>query len=167
MATSNTFTLTRTVNAPRELVWRVWTEAEHLAKWFGPQGLTTKVHKLELKPHGVFLYSMHSADGFEMWGKWVFRAIEAPHRIELIQSFSNAECETTRYPENEAWPLYMLSTTTFSEAGEKTIIKLEWSTYEATAEEAELFNNSFDDMTNGWNGTFEQLDEYLKAISGE
>ena len=67
------------------------------------------MHKMELRPQGVFLYSMHADDGFEMWAKWVSRAIEAPKRIELIQSFSNAECGTTRYPENEAWPLYMFN----------------------------------------------------------
>lgn len=164
MTASNTFTLTRTVNAPRELVWKVWTQAEHLAKWFGPKGLTTQVHKMELRPQGIFLYSMHSTDGFEMWAKWVFRAIEEPTRIELIQSFSNAESGTTRYPENEAWPLYMLSTTTFGETDGKTTIKLDWSTYEATAEEAQLFNDSFNNMTDGWNGTFEQLEKYLENL---
>jgi uncharacterized protein YndB with AHSA1/START domain len=164
MADSNLFTITRTFNAPRELVWSVWTEAEHLARWFGPKGLTTHVHKMELKNDGIFLYSMRSDDGFEMWARWIFRDIKKPESITLIQTFSDPNGGIARYPEMESWPLHTLSKTTFSEIDGKTTVNLQWSTYEADEAEVKIFNEAFSDMNNGWSETLNQLEIYLNSI---
>ena len=72
------FKLTRTFDAAPPVVWAVWTEADHLAKWFGPAGLKLVVRSLDLTPGGTFLYGMQMPTGVTMWGKWVFRAIEKP-----------------------------------------------------------------------------------------
>src|SRR5437867_1034411 len=75
------FTLTRTFDAPRELVFKVWTEAEHLKHWWGPKGMTMLVTRLDLRPGGMFHYSMRTSDGREMWGRFIFREIVPPERI--------------------------------------------------------------------------------------
>ena len=53
--------VTRVFNAPRELVWKALTEPERLEHWWGPKGFTSRVHKLELRPGGTFLYSQRTA----------------------------------------------------------------------------------------------------------
>jgi len=164
MATSNLFTIKRTLNAPRELVWQVWTQAEHLTKWFSPKGFTTKVVTMDLKPNGIFHYSMTTPDGLEMWGKWVFRDVKQPEKLELIQSFSNAEGGLGKHPMVPIWPAYTLSRMTLSEANTKTELLLEWQTYEASAEEIDAFNHAFDSMTQGWGSTLENLENYLEKI---
>lgn len=69
--------ITRVFDAPRDLVWKAFTEPDRLTHWWGPKGFTTHVLKLELRPGGVFFYSQKTPDGREMFGKWVYREIVA------------------------------------------------------------------------------------------
>lgn len=55
--------IVRLYNAPRELVFKVWTDAEHVAKWYVPQGCNTKVYKLEFKQGGIFHHEVRSNEG--------------------------------------------------------------------------------------------------------
>ena len=56
-------TLSRTYDAPRELVWQAWTREEHMAKWWGPNGFTTTTSEMEVRPGGVWRFIMHGPDG--------------------------------------------------------------------------------------------------------
>lgn len=164
MATSNTFTIKRTLKAPRQLVWDVWTKAEHLSKWFSPQAFTIKVVTMDLKPNGIFHYCMTTPNGIELWGKWIFRDIKQPEKLTLIQGFSNAEGGLGSHPMVPVWPKHTLSTMTLTEVGDNTELLLEWQTYEATEEEIAAFNSAFDSMTQGWGSTFENLENYLATV---
>ncbi len=159
-----TFTITRTFNAPRELVFDVWTDVKHLTKWFGPKGFTVRFGSLELKPGGTYLYSMTSPDGKEMWGKWVFREIKRPEKIVLVNSFSDAAGGLKRHPWSPNWPLETLSTTTLVEADGKTVMTLVWQPINATDLERQTFDGAIDGMTGGWTGTFDQLEAYLTTV---
>ncbi len=55
--------LTRTIDVPRELVWKVWTEPEHLMKWFAPAPWTTVDCEIDLRPGGIFRTVMRSPEG--------------------------------------------------------------------------------------------------------
>src|SRR5258706_14903907 len=72
------FVITRVFAAPRELVWKAWTERDRLMQWFGPKGFTMPTAKMDFRPGGVFHYCMRSAEGHEMWGTFVYREIVAP-----------------------------------------------------------------------------------------
>ena len=76
---------TRLIDAPRELVFRAWTEARHLARWFGPHGFTTTTTVLEFRPGGVWEFEMHGPDGtvYPNWIEW--REIAPPERISYRQ----------------------------------------------------------------------------------
>jgi hypothetical protein len=63
---------TRVFDAPRELVWKVWTEPEHIGKWWGPNGFTTTTHKMEVKAGGVWRFVMHGPDGRDYQNKITF-----------------------------------------------------------------------------------------------
>ncbi|MCE9556437.1 MAG: SRPBCC domain-containing protein [Planctomycetes bacterium] len=155
------FIITRTFDAPRELVWKAWTERDRLMEWFGPKGFTMSVGELDFRPGGTFHYCLKSAEGHAMWGKWVYREIVPPERIVLVSSFSDEQGGKTRHPMAADWPLETLSTTTFSEQNGKTTITIEWSPLNATDAERRMFDSAHAGMNQGWGGTFEQLEAYL------
>jgi len=157
------FVYTRVFDAPRELVWKAWTDREHLMRWFGPKGFTLPVCSLDLRPGGVFHYCLRSADGKEMWGKWIFQEIVPPEKLVLIASFSDANGGITRHPMSASWPLETLSTTTLVEHAGQTTLTLSCSALNATAAERQKFNENHDGMRMGWTGTMDQLAEYVTS----
>ena len=155
------FVITREFNAPRELVWKAWTEREQMMQWFGPKGCTIPVAKMDFRVDGEFHYCMRMPDGNEMWGKWIFREIVAPEKIVLANSFADKDGNVKRPPFPGAWSLQMLTETTFSENDGKTTITLKWFPLDATAEEIEHFKAMRGSFAQGWKGTFDQLADYL------
>jgi uncharacterized protein YndB with AHSA1/START domain len=85
------FVITRLIAAPRERVWKAWTERKQLMQWFGPKGFTMPAAKLDLRPGGTFHYCLCAPNGEETWGKFVFREIAAPARLVLVNSFSDED----------------------------------------------------------------------------
>jgi uncharacterized protein YndB with AHSA1/START domain len=78
------FTITRVYDAPRELVWRAWTDPEHMAAWFGPRGITTprSTITVDLRPGGAFEFTMVSdEDGTEYPSGGTFVEVQAPERL--------------------------------------------------------------------------------------
>jgi uncharacterized protein YndB with AHSA1/START domain len=73
--------VSRVFDAPRELVWEVWTDPEHVAKWWGPVGFSTTIKEMDVRPGGVWLQTMHGPDGSNYPNKSVFREIIKPERI--------------------------------------------------------------------------------------
>ena len=160
------FTITRVFDAPREVVWKAWTERERLMKWFGPKGFTMPAAQMDFRQGGQFHFCLCGPDGAEKWGKFVYREIVAPERIVHVHSFSDEDSGLTRHPLNPTWPLEMLSTTTFAEEGpDKTRLTIEWIPLNATAEELKTFSEGRTSMNHGWAGTFEQLDSYLSLAA--
>ena len=99
------FVVTREFDAPRELVFKAWTERERLAAWWGPKGFKIRVAKLDLRPGGIFHYSMTTPAGDEWWGRFVYREISPPERLVYVNSFSNAEGGVTCAPMMPTFPL--------------------------------------------------------------
>jgi uncharacterized protein YndB with AHSA1/START domain len=155
------FVITRVLDAPRAVVWRAWTEAEQLQRWFGPKGCTVPSCSVDLRPGGLFHYCMQTPDGHVMWGKWIFREIAPPEKLVVIVSFSDAQGGVTRHPLSPTWPLETLSTMTLKELAGKTELTLCWAPYGATEAESQTFDSSHESMTQGWTGTMDQLVGYL------
>src|SRR6476619_3517642 len=83
-------------------------------------------------------------------------------KVGAFKSFSEEKGGTTRHPGHESWPLQMLSTFTFEDLpGGKTKFTVRWAPYNATEAEVATFDSNRNSMTQGWSGTFEQLDAYL------
>jgi uncharacterized protein YndB with AHSA1/START domain len=160
---SSDFVITRVFNAPRNRVWGAWTEREQLMQWFGPEGFTMPVAKLDFRPGGVFHYALRAPDDAEIWGKWVFKEIVAPHKLVMITSFSDAQGGVTRHPMAPVWPLETLSTTTLEEQGGKTVLTIHWSPLHASELEINTFVEGHSSMQQGWGGTLEKLTAYLAS----
>lgn len=83
---NRTLTIKRTFNAPLKLVWEAWTQAEHIAKWWGPKGMEVKVVEHDFKVGGAWKYVMQMPDGNEFISEGVYSVI-----VELQEIFSSAE----------------------------------------------------------------------------
>lgn len=156
--------ITHTFNAPRELVFKAFTESEHLKNWWGPKGWTFEVSKSDFRRGGVFHYSQKPADGNVMWVKFVYSEIIAPEKIVYTSFFSDEEGNTVRAPFNANWPMETLNTITFIEDEGKTTLTMIVVPVSPTEEEIKTFEDSKEMAQEGYTGTFDQLDEYLTKI---
>jgi uncharacterized protein YndB with AHSA1/START domain len=81
--------ITRVFDAPRELVWKAWTEPERVKQWWGPRGFTSPFCKIDLRVGGSYLFSMRSPDGQDFWSTGVYREIIPQERIVATGSFAD------------------------------------------------------------------------------
>jgi uncharacterized protein YndB with AHSA1/START domain len=159
---SKDFVISRVFDAPRDLLWKCFTEPERMSQWWGPKGVKIGKSQMDLRVGGIYHYGMENPDGQVMWGRMIFREIVPPERLVFINSFSDAAAGLSRHPLAPQWPLQMLTIFTFEEApGDKSRFTVHWSPYEATAEEQAAFDAGHDSMTMGWSGTLERLEAYL------
>ncbi len=155
------FTITRTFDAPREIVWKAWTDPKLFSQWFGPKGFTSKVYTLDLRAGGMLHTCLKSPDGHEMWAKFVYREVTPPSRLVWEHSFSDQEGGITRHPGHKDWPLKLLTTVTLEAIGDQTKLTLTWIPLDATEIERKTFEEGIPGMNQGWSGTFEQLTAFL------
>lgn len=73
--------MTRVVRAPRELVWRAFTEPEQVAVWWGPDGFTNTVLEMDVRMGGVWRIVMHGPDGVDYRNRMVFKEVVEPERL--------------------------------------------------------------------------------------
>jgi uncharacterized protein YndB with AHSA1/START domain len=157
------FVISRVFDSPRETVWKAWTEPERLKQWWGPKGFKVHTCKVDLRPGGVFLYGMRMPDGGDMWGKFVYREIQAPKKLVFIVSFSDPKGGVTRHPWNANWPLQTMSTVELEEQGAaRTKVTVRWTPHEASELERKAFDEGRDSMKQGWGGTLDQLAGFVK-----
>jgi uncharacterized protein YndB with AHSA1/START domain len=162
--TDKPFIITRTFNAPRELVFACFTDVEHLKHWSGPAGTTVAKSEIDLTPGGTNHYGLNAPDGSIMWGLQTYKEINAPEKLVYVQSFSDENRAVTRHPLAPTWPLEMLTTVTFDDAKGKTLMTLKWETMDsANDDERGTFAAAHDGMTMGWGGSFDKLETYLKT----
>lgn len=74
---------TRVLTSSREQVFTAWTDPEQLARWWGPKGFTNTFHSFELKPEGIWDFTMHGPNSMDFNNTCVFRRIEAPSYLEF------------------------------------------------------------------------------------
>jgi uncharacterized protein YndB with AHSA1/START domain len=160
-AEKSEFVISRTFHAPRDKVWRAWSEPDRMRQWFSPKGITAKAAKMDFRPGGTYHYCLVTPDGREMWGKAAYREIAAPERLVWINSFSDEHGGVTRHPMAPTWPLEMFTTVTFTETGGGTQVTVRWEPLNPTDEERRTFDAGHQSMQQGWTGTFDQLEEYL------
>ncbi|HCW07273.1 MAG TPA: polyketide cyclase, partial [Cytophagales bacterium] len=77
----------RLLRAPVDLVWEVWTDPEHIKNWWGPNGFTTDIHKMELNENGEWLLTMHGPDGKNYPNRSIFKEI-IKHKKIVFQNFN-------------------------------------------------------------------------------
>jgi uncharacterized protein YndB with AHSA1/START domain len=141
--------ISRTLNAPRELVYEAWTQPKHIAQWWGPNGFTNTIHEMEVKHGGVWRFMMHGPNGDNYPNKIVF--IEVVRYERLVYTHGSDE---------DTDPNQFHVTVTFEALGKKTVITMKsiFKSAEALAEVKKL------GATEGAKQTLQRLEEYLTTM---
>ena len=161
-AKSTDFVISRVFDAPRELVWKAFTDPEHMKEWWGPKDTPVVVSNTDLRVGGSYHGAMRAPNGSLMWAKFVYREIDPPRRLVWVHSFSDEAGGLTRHPMSPTWPLQMLTTVTFGDLPNgKTEVTLRWSPLDASEDELRTFDAARDSMHGGWGGSFDRLATHL------
>lgn len=162
VASEPEFTLTRRVRAPRAKVWAAWTERAALAQWWGPAGMKLEIHTFDLRPGGMFHYSMVPPGGGVWWGRFVYREVTPMERLAYVSGFSTEDGGPARPPFAATFPQDVFNLVTFTDAEDGgTVITLKGGPINATAEEKAFYEGMYASMNQGFSGTFAQLEAYL------
>src|SRR5580765_4556791 len=86
--------ISRVLNAPVALVWEVWTQPEHISQWWGPEGFTNTIHKMEFRPGGEWDFVMHGPDGRDYKNRSIYKEIVPRKRI-VFEHVSGPKFMTT------------------------------------------------------------------------
>jgi uncharacterized protein YndB with AHSA1/START domain len=120
-STPEALIITRVFDAPRELVYRAWTEPERVMRWWGPEPYTSPSCKIDLRVGGSYLFAMQSPEGAVHWSGGVYREIVPNERIVCTDSFTDPDgnvVPASHYGLQGDFPLEMLVTVTLEDAGE-------------------------------------------------
>ena len=149
---SRTLTITRTLNAPRALVWKMFSDPYHLAQWWGPEGYTNRVEKLDFRTGGSWLHVMIGPDGRELPTDNVILEVTEPQRIV----YRNAPADPKIFGDNP--PPAFTKTVTFDDLGNgKTQLTLV-CTFDTAAHHDAIVKRGF---SIGTNQSFDKLEAYL------
>jgi uncharacterized protein YndB with AHSA1/START domain len=159
-----TFRLEREFDAPITQIWNAFTDPVHLVEWFGPVGLGLEVEEFSAMPGGIFHYAMVPPSGEPFYGAWTFQTLEAPTRLVHLIAFTDAQAKPIRHPMAPVWPLFMQAEVLLTDKDGKTGFQLILNPWEAAPEEIEAFKAGHESMTQGFEGTYAQLDAYLKTM---
>lgn len=144
--------ITRIFDAPRELVWKAWTEPALVMRWWGPEGFTSPFSTIDLRVGGKYLYAMRSSEGQDFWSTGVYREIVPPERIVATDSFSDEKgtiVPASDYGMSGDWPSELLVTVTFEEQNGRTMFTLRHDGVPPGL--------MSDQTTVGWNESFDKL----------
>jgi len=150
----------RIFDAPRELVWQVWTDPEMFTKWWGPKGFTTPHCEIDFRVGGKYLNCMRGPVGTDFdrdfWSTGVYREIVPAERIVCTDSFADEKgnvVPATHYGMTADVPLEMLVTRTFEDMGGKTRMTLRHEGLPA--------GEMREGAGTGWSESFDKLAEVL------
>ncbi|MCH9005993.1 MAG: SRPBCC domain-containing protein [Proteobacteria bacterium] len=159
------YKLERIFEAPRELVWRAWTDPELLHRWYGP-GIETIIHNFDLKPGGSWLNEMKWG-GKSDFSKMVFQEVTPPSMLVWHHSSTDSDWNIITSPMMADWPRVLLTTVTFEDMGNKTNVRLTQVPVDATDAEIACFAAAMAGMDKGWGGGYAIIDEMLVELQAE
>lgn len=157
-----TYVLERVFEAPRELVWRTWTDRALLPRWYGPN-VETIVHRLDLTPGGLCLIEMKRG-GKSQYQRVEYSEVSAPRRLVWLHASSDADWNVIPSPMMADWPRLLLTTVTFDEQGGRTRLRLTWVPHEASAAEIACFAAAVAGMGKGWDAGMALLEKLLAEL---
>jgi len=148
--------ITRIFDAPRDLVFDAWTESDRLTEWWGPKGFTCPYSTINLNVGGICHNCMRSPEGVDYWSKGIYKEIIRPEKLVYSDAFADSEgnvVPASYYGMTGDWPPESLVTITFEEHDGQTIFTLH--------HEGIPPGENRDMCIEGWNQSFDKLEEYL------
>ena len=150
-STDRELTITRVFEAPRQLVFKAWTDPRHLADWWGPEGYTLPVCEMDFRPGGAYRFCMRSPEGRDSWVQGVYREIVEPERLMMSGGWIDANGKPVQQLHGEL--SQTVTTVTFEEHDGKTRLTLHNGVFESVA--------SRDSHRSGWSSSLDRLAEYV------
>jgi len=142
---------TRVFDAPRELVWTVWTDPKHLAQWWGPDGFSTTTSAFDMRPGGIWRFVMHGPDGRDYQNRITFDEIVKPER--LVYHHGGGD---------DVEPVRFTTTVTFEDLGGRTRVTLH-GVFPSAAERDRVIREYGADK--GMVQTLSRLGDYLAKLA--
>jgi uncharacterized protein YndB with AHSA1/START domain len=161
--TDQDLVIERIFDAPRELVWKAWTEPENFTRWWGPKDFTCPHCEIDFRVGGRYLNAMRGPAGSEFdrdyWSTGVYREIVPMERIAYTDSFADEKGNVVpaSHYGMPNMPLEMLVTVTFEDIGGKTNMTLRHAGLPA--------GEHRDGANEGWSQSFDKLAELLTQIA--
>jgi uncharacterized protein YndB with AHSA1/START domain len=144
-------TIARMFDAPRSLVFKVWTQPEHFSRWLGPKDFTTTFYQMDVRLGGTYRACIRSPEGTDHWMQGVYREIVEPERLVFTFAWEDENGQ----PKHQT-----IVTVTFVEQGSKTLLAFHQAVFESV--------ESRDSHRSGWSECFDRLEVYLaNAMTGE
>ena len=142
---NRTMHISRMLNAPRELVYKVWTDPEHIKHWWGPQGFTNTIEEMDVRAGGMWKLVMHGPDGTDYRNVSEFKEVIPMERLVY---------------EHQTGPFF-IATVTFKEQGSKTLftMEMEFPTEDILQQTIQTFKADIGMVQN-----VDRLEQYLANI---
>lgn len=140
--------ISRLLNAPRELVWEVWTNPEHIKHWWGPSGFTNTISEMSVMPGGVWEFIMHGPDGTDYKNKHIYKEVVKPERLVL---------------EHVTGPKFLM-TVTFEAQGNKTLVTMH-SVFESAGQLEEVIRVFKADV--GMKQNVDRMEDYVNNLNNK
>lgn len=145
--TSRELRTVRTFKAPIELMWKVWTDPEHVVNWWGPNCFTNTIHQMDLQEGGEWRLTMHGPDGTDYANRSIFKEI-VPLKKIVFEHFNP----------------HFVTTVIFEAKGEETIV--DWTLLFDTTEMREIVIKAHK-ADKGQQENVERLESYLVSLSDQ
>ncbi len=146
---------TRVFNAPLSLVFKLWTQAEHFGKWWGPPSFTNIIHQFDARPGGAIRIDMHGPNGMVLYIGGTFEEVDEPSRLVFITA-------ALQSPDSEPF-IKIRNATVFEERGGKTVITLSAAVIMAPSEQAA--GSATAGMEAGLSQTLDRLQTLVQELS--
>lgn len=151
---AHTLTIERTLDASPEQVWKMWTDPERLAKWWGPTGFTCPGARADVRVGGRYVIGMTTPERQDIWGAGTYLTVERPRRLAFTDGFSDKDgnpMPASAYGMPADHPDQMVMRVEFEPDGGGTRMVLR--------HEGVPTGKLKDDMRQGWTQMFDKLDE--------
>ncbi|BCS52545.1 SRPBCC domain-containing protein [Geobacter sp. SVR] len=160
-AAATELVIVRQLDAPREAVWKAWTEPERVMRWWGPKNFATPFCTIDLRVGGTFLSCMRSPEGQDYWSTGTYREIVEPSLLVCTDSFADEQgtiVPAAQYGLTGEWPDELLVEVTLEERDGGTLMTLRHFGHPAgeMKEQCEA----------GWNESFDKLADLLAQGRG-
>lgn len=142
-----TLVVSRVFDAPRALVYKVWTQPEHLARWWGPRGFTLISYATDVRVGGKYRFGMRSPQNTDHWAHGTYREVMPAERLVMTFSWEHPDGS----PKHET-----IMALTFADQGDKTKLTLKQTQLESVT--------ARDMHREGWSSTLDMLGEYLATL---
>lgn len=155
---SSEIVITRVFDAPREAVWKAWTDPEELKRWWGPKDFTAPYSRIDFRVGGSYLFCMRSSEGRNYWSTGVYRRIVPLEMIVCTDSFADKDgnlVPASYYGMKGDWPMELMVNLTFEEYNGRTRFTLRHSGF-PPGEDSDMAKE-------GWNQSLDKLEESLRT----